>query len=1433
MPVYNGMRYITESIESIKNQTFQDWEMIIVNEFGSDDGCREVIEGYAEIDSRFRLIQNSERLGLAESLNVGLRAATGELIARVDVDDPSYPDRLEKQVQYLDNHQNVALCGTLQRSVLPNDSNVESVKTEYNELVASMLFGCEISHCSVMFRRKLFAENDWWYDKDSLCEDYDLWTKIMFKVPIVNIDEVLVDHRWGFDNISIEKGESLREATREVSKRTLKACGIDIEKENIDIHVLAGWRSKPMDYIERNKVRFIKDSYRLLILILNNKQLQEAVGLEALRKVMLQRWNWVCACCNIAYNSDLNIISPKTPANEPLVSVVLPVYNSAAYLRLAIESVLEQTYSTWELLLVNEMDSDDGSREICKFYELLDNRVHFIQNEEKLGLAESLNKGMRQARGQYIARLDADDLAHSDRFAKQVRYLETNKNVGICGSWQHHFGTTDWIHKPAEKPEQCRANLLFWCDLCHSTLMLRKSVIDKYDLYFDNSFLAEDYELWTRALRVTEIANIPEVLGEYRVGDDNITNSKFKALRAESGKIVCDQLKTNLGIIVPEEDYILFSGWGNAYFEVSKPEREQMLQRLQSYIYLIWETNKKVRFYDKDALLTVLNSRWKQSARDEQWSAWENPYSIERVFDKGIRLQITKRFRRLFRENRGLKNKLRKIGKKCFSPFVSSFVEAQKDLIINNNSSPNKDMFYKLQSELNVIKKETYQLKHMNQHLIQIVNKNSLQKDQKIRIAFLFQVASFWPSWESFYKECIDDDRIEVKLVWLNQTIVEKYQMITAHDFLETNGLDYIDAKEFNFEEFAPHVVVYQTPYDCFHRKYEMWSENMIKKGVRIVYIPYGIEIADTNDAHKAHFEESVIKNSWRIYTFSKAMLSDYQQYCQNKDAVRALGLPRLDAYHNREQFKLNKNLRERIGNRKIVLWKVHFPKEILIKNEKVQVTPNIQVYLDFVEYIEKHKNIFFIFMPHPRFLANDNNNGNQIKAFMLIDRLQKLENVFIDYADDYRNSLSNADAIIVDRSAVMIEAGAMGAPVMYMYNKVYDEPMVDALRPLVDSYYKGVSSKDMQNFVDMVMAGKDYLKEKRKKAFSLCMPFDDGKCGERIKDDIVNSLYKEMNESAEYRLAQENARLQEQILLMQERFDKFAETEEMLWQKNDEQIESLMKRLDARIWKSDLRNKDLVDETHRHIDFTYRDIMVALQQQKSFLPENDVVLETEYPVAYESLDHLYPHGTIRDNTRYPRFVEKCEELLQPKKDLAFLDLGCSGGGMVLEAALRGHLSIGLEGSDCSKKEQRAEWRLLGDRLQTCDITKSFCLRNAQRQIQKFDIITAWEVLEHIAETDLPQLFDNIRNHLAEGGYFVGSIANWDDIDPVSGVNWHMTVHPYEWWRQKFVESGFKICTDDFDIIDMARGGYNHPQCYLRPAEKVHTETSFYIAVHK
>jgi 2-polyprenyl-3-methyl-5-hydroxy-6-metoxy-1,4-benzoquinol methylase len=190
-------------------------------------------------------------------------------------------------------------------------------------------------------------------------------------------------------------------------------------------------------------------------------------------------------------------------------------------------------------------------------------------------------------------------------------------------------------------------------------------------------------------------------------------------------------------------------------------------------------------------------------------------------------------------------------------------------------------------------------------------------------------------------------------------------------------------------------------------------------------------------------------------------------------------------------------------------------------------------------------------------------------------------------------------------------------------------------------------------------------------------------------------------------------------------------------------------------------------------------------------MKNKNVNLTCRKKIAFDSNDHIMPWGTRRDNSTNPRFNEKLLKLFlhsDSNKIVNVLDLGCAGGGFVKSIIDDGHFAIGIEGSDFSQKNKRAEWRTIPDRLFTCDITEKFhFLKNSHRLL--FDTITCWEVLEHIQETKLDNVLKNIKENLRESGIIICSIPNWPEEK--NGCVLHHIVRPKKWWIQKFTEAGF------------------------------------------
>lgn len=202
----------------------------------------------------------------------------------------------------------------------------------------------------------------------------------------------------------------------------------------------------------------------------------------------------------------------------------MPAYNAEKYLREAIDSILGQTFTDFEFIIVND-GSTDRTKEIIFSYS--DPRIVYIENEYNLGICVTLNRGIDAAHGRYIARMDSDDISLPDRFERQVAYLDIHPEIGVLGSLVVRIsddGTTIDCPPSEINPYECRASLLFSTCLAHPAAMLRTSILKKYKLNYDDYFRGmEDFHLWWKMSHYTQITNIEEVLLKYRIHHNQIT----------------------------------------------------------------------------------------------------------------------------------------------------------------------------------------------------------------------------------------------------------------------------------------------------------------------------------------------------------------------------------------------------------------------------------------------------------------------------------------------------------------------------------------------------------------------------------------------------------------------------------------------------------------------------------------------------------------------------------------------------------------------------------------------------------------------------------------------------------------------------------------------------------------------------------------------
>lgn len=305
----------------------------------------------------------------------------------------------------------------------------------------------------------------------------------------------------------------------------------------------------------------------------------------------------------------------------PLVTVLLPVYNGERFLADAVKSVLSQTFRDFELLVVDD-GSTDGSTAILESFS--DPRIRVIKNEKRQKLAGALNRGIDNARGTYIARMDADDICMPERLETQVKFMESHPEIGMCGCWIRTIGdhpSSGVIFKFPETHEEIKASLLFDNPFAHPSTILRKRFLDKYRLRFDGSYYpAEDYELWARALECFPSANITQVLLQYRLHANSMTLSGQPEMDAQAIRIV-KPIFSRLGLS-PSDENLGF----HRYISTNRTAPDwtnKSVQHAELWLLSLVAANKISGRYGQEAFTRVVEKVWFSVAYHSLGLGWQ------------------------------------------------------------------------------------------------------------------------------------------------------------------------------------------------------------------------------------------------------------------------------------------------------------------------------------------------------------------------------------------------------------------------------------------------------------------------------------------------------------------------------------------------------------------------------------------------------------------------------------------------------------------------------------------------------------------------------------------------------------------------------------------------------------------------------------------
>lgn len=503
IPVYNGSNFIKQAIQSAINQTYKNIEILVINDGSTDNGKTEKV--IKEFGDKVKYIKK-ENGGVASALNLGIKEATGEYIAWLSHDDIYLPNKIEKEIKALEKleDKNTIIFSNFE---LIDENGITFSTTNFTKNIRKEKF-CQgiypvlkgaVNGCSILIPKICFEDVGYFKEELKTTNDYEMWIRLFSKYPSYFIEDAIIKYRI-HPNQDTNKNPVYISECNELWKNIINSLSEDtVENWGFDIF----------------------NVYMTLYIQMKNSKFNEAAKL--------------------AYEK-AKLIYEKI---IPKVSIAMPCYNSSKYLGKAIESILEQTYCNFELIIVDDKSTDNTMEQIKQYAEK-DFRIKVLSNEFEKGVSGAMNTAIKHSTGQYFTRMDSDDISDLTRIENQVNFLESNKKYGVCSvniSMIDELGNiyNENVYPDSKIPHEW--TFLWTNPIPNAPCMYRTNIIKDNNILFSNLRTAEDYEFLSHIIVKNKVYMLPEALYLYRHTTNSLFNSNLKETFNNSIEISKNYLK--------------------------------------------------------------------------------------------------------------------------------------------------------------------------------------------------------------------------------------------------------------------------------------------------------------------------------------------------------------------------------------------------------------------------------------------------------------------------------------------------------------------------------------------------------------------------------------------------------------------------------------------------------------------------------------------------------------------------------------------------------------------------------------------------------------------------------------------------------------------------------------------------------------------------